>query len=365
MTIRRLWARREGRATEAAFLAGPRGRTYNGAANNGEPMFVVTGGAGFIGSNLVAALDARAPGQVVVCDRLGNGDKWRNVAKRELAGIVAPETLPGFLADNAHQVKALFHLGAISSTTETDADLLIANNTQFSLDLWRWCAKRAVPFIYASSAATYGDGSAGFDDDASIAALGKLRPLNPYGWSKHLFDRRVARLLEAGKKRPPQWAGLKFFNVYGPNEYHKDDMMSVVAQVYPRAAADQPARLFKSHNPAYKDGGQLRDFIWVGDCVAVMLWLLDNPDVSGLFNLGTGKARSFADLAAAVYRAINHQPLIEYVDTPEHIRAKYQYFTEARMERLRGAGYAQPFTELEDGVTRYVRDYLATSDPYL
>lgn len=347
------------------FLAALRARTYNGAANNGEPMFVVTGGAGFIGSNLVAALDARAPGKVVVCDRLGQADKWRNLAKRDLAHVVAPEALLPFLAGNAHEIEALFHLGAITSTTETDADLLLANNYAFSLELWRWCARRSVPLIYASSAATYGDGAAGFDDDGSIEGLSRLRPLNPYGWSKHLFDRRVARLAAAGKARPPQWAGLKFFNVYGPNEYHKDDMRSVVAQVYPRAVANQSARLFKSHNPKYKDGGQLRDFIWVGDCVAVMLWLLDHPEVSGLFNLGTGKARSFADLASAVFRALNREPLIEYVDTPESIRAKYQYFTEARMERLRAAGYTQPFTELEDGVARYVRDHLAAPDPYL
>jgi ADP-L-glycero-D-manno-heptose 6-epimerase len=256
-------------------------------------------------------------------------------------------------------------LGAISATTETNVERLIATNIDLSRDLWQWCSQHHIRLLYASSAATYGSGDSGFDDDGSVAGLARLHPLNAYGWSKHVFDRHVARVVAAGAPRPPQWIGLKFFNVYGPNEYHKGAMKSVVAQLYPRAAAGEPARLFRSHNPDYRDGGQMRDFVWVGDCVDVMMWFLDHPGVSGLFNMGTGKARSFADLAAAVYRALDRTPLIEYVDTPPEIRDKYQYFTEARMDRLRQAGYAHPFTELEDGVGRYVRDFLAAPDPYL
>ena len=328
-------------------------------------MIVVTGGAGFIGANLVAAIEKRGDAAVAVCDRLGEGEKWRNIAKRDLAALVAPEGLFGYLDQHAHEIDAVAHLGAITSTTETNVDLLLRTNVDLSRDLWQWCARHGVRLIYASSAATYGAGTEGFDDDGSVEGLARLKPLNPYGWSKHTFDRHVAHALAAGEARPPQWVGLKFFNVYGPNEYHKGPMKSVVAQLFPRAAAGEPARLFRSHNPDYRDGGQMRDFIWVGDCVDAMLWFLDHPDVSGLFNMGTGKARSFADLASAVYRALNRLPRIEYVDTPPEIRDKYQYFTEARMERLRQAGYTRPFTELEDGVGLYVRDFLAAADPYL
>ncbi len=328
-------------------------------------MIVVTGGAGFIGSNLVAAIEKRGAGPVAVCDRLGDGEKWRNIAKRDLAAIVAPEDLFEFLDRHAASIEAVAHLGAITATTETNADRLVATNIRLSADLWQWCAKHRVRLIYASSAATYGSGEDGFDDDGSVSALARLRPLNAYGWSKHAFDRQVARVAASGEAQPPQWVGLKFFNVYGPNEYHKDAMKSVVAQLFPRASSGEPARLFRSHNPNYPDGGQMRDFVWVGDCVDVMLWFLDHPRLSGLFNMGTGKARSFADLAAAVYRALDRSPRIEYIDTPFEIRDKYQYFTEARMERLRQAGYRQPFTELEDGVGRYVRDFLAAADPYL
>lgn len=326
-------------------------------------MIVVTGGAGFIGSNLVAAIEKR--GAVAVCDQLGEGEKWRNIAKRDLAALVAPESLFDFLDGHAPSIEAVAHLGAITATTETNVDLLVRTNIQLSRDLWRWCADHGVRLLYASSAATYGAGEAGFDDDGSVGGLARLRPLNPYGWSKHVFDRSIARALASGAPRPPQWVGLKFFNVYGPNEYHKGAMKSVVAQLFPRAAAGEPARLFRSHNPDYPDGGQMRDFIWVGDCVDAILWFLDHPGVSGLYNMGTGKARSFADLANAVYRALNRSPQIEYVDTPAEIRDKYQYFTEARMARLRQAGYTRPFTELEDGVGRYVRDFLAAADPYL
>jgi len=342
----------------AARLAGA------GVAPYKRGMIVVTGGAGFIGSNIVAALEERGSGPIVVCDRLRTGDKWRNLAKRELADIVHPDHLFAYLDEHAGRIEAVIHMGAISSTTETDADLIIATNFRLPHALWAWCAAHGVRLIYASSAATYGDGGQGFVDDPSPAALAGLRPLNAYGWSKHLFDRRVARTLADRGPLPPQWAGLKFFNVYGPNEYHKGAMKSVAAHIFPTAKAGKPAVLFKSHHPDYADGGQLRDFIWVGDCVDVALWLLDNPGISGLFNCGTGKARSFADLATAVYRALGRNAAIEYVPTPETIRDKYQYFTEADTTRLRAAGFAARFTSLEDGIARYVQDFLDTADPY-
>jgi len=327
-------------------------------------MIVVTGGAGFIGSNILAALEARGESRLVVCDRLRAGGKWHNIAKRELADIVHPEQLFDFLQTNKKPLKAIIHMGAISATTETDADKISANNFSLSLALWKWCAYHEVPLIYASSAATYGDGAHGFDDDWSPAHLAKLQPLNAYGWSKNVFDRRVARKIADGSKTPPQWAGLKFFNVYGPNEYHKGTQQSVVAQIFPHAAADSPYQLFRSHNPKYKDGEQLRDFISVDDCVQVVMWLLDNPSVSGIFNVGTGKARSFVDLTNAVYRALGKEPKIKFQDTPMAIRDKYQYFTEARVDRLRQAGYDRPFIGLEQGVTDYVANFLAQSDRY-
>ncbi len=327
-------------------------------------MYVVTGGAGFIGSNIAHGLEAAGLGPIAIIDCLHDGYKWRNIAKRELSSIVKPEKAMDFLDEHANTVTAVIHMGAISSTTETNADLIIENNFCFSMELWQWCSSNRVRFIYASSAATYGNGSTGFDDDNNRSALATLQPLNAYGWSKHLFDRRIAAIVNQGEPIPPQWAGLKFFNVYGPNEYHKGSQQSIVAQTYPYARKNKAALLFRSHNSDYKNGGQMRDFIWIDDCVNIVLWLLDNERISGLFNCGSGKAHSFADLVYAVYKAMDLEPVIKYIDTPLRIRDTYQYFTEANMERLLAAGYHNPMTNLEEGVANYVRNYLDTDDPY-
>ena len=327
-------------------------------------MIIVTGGTGFIGSNLVAELEDRGEKEVVICDRLGQAEKWRNISKREPAALLFPEQLPEFLEGNTSRIRAIFHLGAVSSTMETDVDLLVATNVHLSAGLWRWCAEKRVTFIYASSAATYGDGSNGFDDDGSVAGLSRLHPMNPYGGSKHAFDTMVARWVEEGAPTPPQWAGLKFFNVYGPNEYHKGPMQSLVSKSFSPAAAGEAVTLFRSHDPDYPDGGQMRDFVYVQDCVSVMLWLFDHPDVSGLFNLGTGKARTFLDLIGSMFAALDMEPSIDWVDTPVEIRDRYQYFTQAEMGRLRAAGYAAEFMSVEDGVGEYVRSFLSKDDRY-
>src|SRR5580698_4630202 len=326
-------------------------------------MILVTGGAGFIGSNLAAALADRGV-PVVICDRLRSGFKWRNISKLDLRDLVVPEQLGGWLKEHGGAIDAIVHMGAISSTTETDADLIVETNFRLSQMLWRWCAQHSKRFIYASSAATYGGAEAGFEDDWTMEALARLRPLNAYGWSKLLFDRWAVREVALANGQPSQWAGLKFFNVYGPNEYHKGSMQSVVAQKFSAAAAGEPITLFRSHRDGIGDGGQQRDFVYVVDCVHVMLWLLGNRQVNGIFNLGTGTARSFAELATALYGAVGKPPRLTYVDTPAAIRPNYQYFTEARMERLRAAGYARPFMTLEEGVRDYVQRFLSQADRY-
>ncbi len=328
-------------------------------------MIVFTGGAGFIGSNIVARLCAEDRRDVVVCDRLEDAalGKWKNIAKHPVADFWQPEELFEQLERHAESVEAVVHMGAISSTTEADADLIMRTNFTLSRDLWDWCALRDARMVYASSAATYGDGEQGFEDDDSLEALTSLRPLNAYGYSKMLFDHYAARQSDRGQS-PSQWAGLKFFNVYGPNEYHKGGMKSVVAQIWPKVAAGEPVTLFRSHNPDYPDGGQLRDFVFVDDVVDIVDWLLETPAVSGVFNAGSGQARSFLDLANATFAAAGREARVEYVDTPESIRDKYQYFTEARMERVRAAGFGGQSTPLEEGVRRYVQEFLATADPY-
>ncbi|MFL6825611.1 MAG: ADP-glyceromanno-heptose 6-epimerase, partial [Bradyrhizobium sp.] len=254
-------------------------------------MLLVTGGAGFIGSNVVAALNEAGRADVAVCDVLGHDRKWRNLAKRQLADVVAPAELLSWL--NGRRLEAVIHLGAISETTATDADLMIETNFRLSMRLLEWCTASRTPFIYASSASTYGDGAQGFSDDQSKTALKTLRPMNLYGWSKHLFDMAVAQRASGGDKLPPQWAGLKFFNVFGPNEYHKGTMMSVLARRFEDIKVGRPVQLFKSDREGIADGDQRRDFVYVADTVRVMMWLLATPSVSGIFNVGTGKARSF------------------------------------------------------------------------
>jgi ADP-L-glycero-D-manno-heptose 6-epimerase len=325
-------------------------------------MLLVTGGAGFIGSNVVAALNEAGRTDVVVCDLLGSDGKWRNLAKRQLVDIVPPAELPDWL--KGRKLDAVIHLGAISETTATDGDLVIETNFRFSMRLLDWCTANSVPLIYASSAATYGDGAEGFDDDAALPALKKLRPMNLYGWSKQLFDLAVAGRVANGDKLPPQWAGLKFFNVFGPNEYHKGTMMSVLARRFDDVKAGRVVQLFKSHRDGIADGDQRRDFIYVDDVVRVILWLLATPAVSGLFNVGTGKARSFRDLMLATYAALGAKPNIDYIDMPEQIRGSYQYFTESKVDRLHRAGYNGGFTTLEDAVKAYVGDYLDRPDRF-
>lgn len=326
-------------------------------------MIIITGGAGFIGSCLQAALAQRGLDTLVV-DWLGSNLKWRNLGQHAPARIIAPEELDAFL-ETRPDIDAVFHMGAISETTARDADLVWRTNVALSQRLWEWCAQNDTRFIYASSAATYGaaDKPDLFVDDPS--RLNMLEPLNLYGWSKHVFDQHVMTGLKQGKPKPPQWAGLKFFNVYGPNEYHKGKMISVVKVKYDEVRAGKPARLFRSDRPDIADGAQARDFVWVGDVVNVMLWLYDNPTVSGLFNCGSGTARTYLDLAHAVCDAAGAPRQVEFIDMPDSLRGQYQSYTQADLTRLRAAGYTGAFTSLEDGIRQYVQTYLATENPYL
>jgi ADP-L-glycero-D-manno-heptose 6-epimerase len=335
-------------------------------------MLVITGGGGFIGSVLAAHLNEVGRSDLVLVDHFGSGDKWRNITKRDFDEIMPPDALLDWLDRFGDSVETVFHLGAISETTFADADEMIRNNLNYSIVLWRWCAAKRKKFIYASSAATYGDGAAGFDDPGGIgaggvAALKRLRPLNLYGWSKHAFDLWAMRRAAEGNA-PPLWAGLKFFNVFGPNEYHKGEMTSLVVKNYARIMEGGAIPLFKSYRPDYADGEQLRDFVYVKDCAATMLWLWRHEldaQVSGIYNLGTGEARSFLDLIRALGKACGIAPEIEFVDMPDAIRPNYQYFTQAGMSKLRSIGYNAPFTGLEDAVRDCVTQYLATPDPYL
>jgi len=326
---------------------------------------VITGGAGFIGSNIAAALDATGT-DIVISDWIGVDDfKWRNIAKRRLFDIIPPEATGVFLESNRGKIAGVVHMGAISTTVEADVDSIVRNNIRLSIDLWTYCARENIPLVYASSAATYGDGSQGFLDRFEADYLSQLRPLNAYGWSKNMFDRWVLRAIEIGGPQPPRWAGLKFFNVYGPNEYHKGGQRSVAVQLHEQIRERGRVRLFRSDNPNYADGGQMRDFAWVDDCVRIALWALQEQSApSGLYNVGSGTARTFLDKAKIMFAELGVEPNVEFVDIPATLRGKYQYFTCANMDKLRATGFAQPLTSLEDGLRMYIRDYLETSDAY-
>ncbi len=324
-----------------------------------DDLILVTGAAGFIGSN-VARMLAEDGARVVACDWFERNSKWTNLQDVRLHDVIRPERLAQWLQVQAEPLSAIVHMGAVSATTETDVDLIVERNVRATLDLWAYATERQARFIYASSAATYGDGGQGFPDDDSPEALAKLKPLNAYGWSKQVVDRRLVDDVRRGRPVPAGWAGLKFFNVYGPGEAHKGGMRSVVHQIYPAASRGETVSLFKSDNPAYADGGQLRDFIYVADCCAVIRNMLRADTLSGIYNVGTGKARSFADLAHAVFAAADRPAAIAYRDMPESLRGRYQYFTEADTKKLHAAGLAPNFHSLEDGVAAYVRASLRT-----
>ena len=318
-------------------------------------MIVVTGGAGFIGSVLVAALNKRQIDDILVIDQLGCDEKWKNLSASggSFADYVEKDDFLEMVVENklAGPIEAVFHLGACTSTTETNASYLIKNNYEYSKLLAQWATDNNIRFIYASSAATYGDGSAGFSDDEK--KLEDLRPLNMYGYSKHLFDlwARRAGLLK-------KIVGLKYFNVFGPNEYHKGDMRSFVVKAFEQINATGKVRLFKSYKPEYGDGQQMRDFIYVKDAVDMTLFFLDDPKTAGLFNIGTGKPRTWNDLVGAVFAAMGKKPNIEYIDMPDSIRNQYQYFTQADMTKLHKGGYKRQTTSLEDAIRDYVQNYL-------
>lgn len=313
---------------------------------------IVTGGAGFIGSCIVRELNERGMKDIIIVDNIRQTDKWMNMRNKNYVKYVNRDEFLQTLPEYTGKISHVIHMGACSSTTEKDFDFLYKNNLEYTQALWNFCVEEKISFIYASSAATYGDGSQGFDDKKSIH---KLCPLNGYGYSKQLFDLWV----EKQEKRPKQYVGFKFFNVYGPNEYFKGSMASVIFHTFNSIRKNGEMGLFKSYKAGYEDGGQLRDFIYVKDICKVIMYMIAHPQISGLFNLGTGKARTFADLAAATFRALKMEPNIKYVDMPETLRPRYQYYTQATMDKLREAGYTDAFYSLEDGVEDYVCNYLA------
>ncbi|TNE96741.1 MAG: ADP-glyceromanno-heptose 6-epimerase [Bacteroidetes bacterium] len=321
-------------------------------------MIVVTGAAGFIGSCLVSRLNQSGYTDIVVVDDFSKKEKENNLEGKTLLAKVGRNDFEKWLNEFAGEVEFIFHIGARTDTTEFDKKIFDELNVEYSKMIWNVCVKNEIPLVYASSAATYGLGEHGYKDDHSV--ISKLKPLNPYGDSKNDLDKWVLDQ----DKFPPFWAGLKFFNVYGPNEYHKGRMASVIFHAYNQINSTGAMRLFRSHNPEYKDGEQLRDFIYVKDVVEVCMFLMEHEVQSGIYNLGSGKARTFLDLVRNTFASMEVAENISFIDTPEDIRDKYQYFTEADMSKLISQGYNRPFTTLEEGVKDYVRNYLSTGAYY-
>jgi ADP-L-glycero-D-manno-heptose 6-epimerase len=332
-------------------------------------QIIVTGSAGFIGSCMVQYLNDNGYANLVLVDDFGIEEKRKNWESKNYTSIVERYYLFDWLKTNQPKIDIVIHLGARTDTTEFDYSIHEELNVQYSKDIWNYCASNNVPLVYASSAATYGAGELGYNDDHGVVE--KLQPLNPYGVSKNEFDKWALQEVAAGKPQPPVWTGLKFFNVYGPNEYHKARMASVIWHSFNQIKKDGVVKLFKSHKEGFKDGEQLRDFVYVKDVVSVIGWMMESMvdgqwtiDKNGLYNLGTGTARAFNDLVKATFAGLDLPSNIVFIDMPEDIRDKYQYFTEANMQKLRNAGYTLPFFTLEEGVDDYVRGYLRTSQYY-
>ncbi|MCB9046386.1 MAG: ADP-glyceromanno-heptose 6-epimerase [Chitinophagales bacterium] len=321
-------------------------------------VIAITGAAGFIGSYLVGLLNKAGYRQLILVDDFSAEEKLKNLTHKEYMLQVDREIFGNWLAENPGVVQFMFHLGARTDTTEMDYAVHKKWNLDYSKMIWEGCTKQNIPLVYASSAATYGNGELGYKDDHDI--INKLSPLNPYGVSKNEFD--IWTLEQASA--PPFWAGVKFFNVYGPNEYHKGRMASVIMHAYRQIKQNGSVKLFRSHNPDYRDGEQIRDFIYVKDVTEMCLWLMQQQPANGLYNIGTGNARTFNDLVTAIFHTLNLPVHINYIDTPEDIRDKYQYYTEADMHKLRNAGYTAPITALEDGVKDYVINYLEKNSYY-
>ena len=332
-------------------------------------MIVITGGAGMIGSIIAWHLNTKhGRDDLVIVDHIMHDNQWQNLVHRSYLEYLDKYQLFDWLENNedaSEEIRAVIHMGAISATTETDFNKLVESNIQFSQDLWTWCVINKVPFFYASSAATYGGGEQDYDD----ASIANLRPLNAYGYSKHFFDQWVLKQVADKQPTPPAWAGFKFFNVYGPNEYHKERMASVAFHTFNQFKETGTMKLFKGTKAGVEDGMQLRDFVYVKDAANVVVHFLSaalasKPVANGIYNVGTGQARSFKDLATNVMVSMTCEPHITYIDMPQDLQGKYQYFTQAEMKKLRDAGYKTPFTSLEDGVKDYVQNYLMQDDPY-
>ena len=326
-------------------------------------MIILTGGGGMIGSMIAWHLNTQMNfDDFVIVDDLINEQQENNFKKRKFIEYIAKDDLEKYLNDKKN-VSAVIHMGAISATTESNFNRLLQSNIRFSQALWHWCAENKVPFIYASSAATYGNGSVGYGDNES--ELDKLSPLNAYGYSKHFFDRWVQLELSKNQPTPPQWCGLNFFNVYGPNEYHKGRMASVAFHAFNQFKETNQIKLFKSEHPSYADGMQVRDFIYVKDAVKIIIFFLNNNNFSGLYNAGTGNAETFKALAEALLINTKGQPDdIKYIEMPNDLKGKYQYYTQATMNKINSIGFNDNFMNLKEGVTDYLENYLLTSDRY-